>query len=96
MRRIAMHKIKEVLRLKYLNQLSNRQIETMIGVSRSSVSNYLKKYEALDMDIEAVLKLSDTELSRLFVKKRSTAPKKNLSIIHPSWAEVREELSKKV
>ena len=95
MRRITMHKIKEVLRLKYLNQLSNRQIETMTGVSRSSVSNYLKTYEALDMDIEAVLKLSDAELSGLFVKKRSTAPKKDLSIIHPNWAEVREELSRK-
>lgn len=28
-----MSKIKEVLRLKYLNQLSNRQIQTMTGVS---------------------------------------------------------------
>ena len=95
MRRITMHNIKEVLRLKYLNQLSNRQIETMIGVSRSSVSSYLKIYEALDMDIEVVLKLSDAELRGLFVKKRSTAPKKDLSVIHPNWAEVREELSRK-
>ena len=92
-----MSKIKEVLRLKYLNQLSNRQIETMSGVSRSSVSNYLKISEALDMDmdIDEVLKLSDTALNNLFVKKRSVAPKKEISVIHPDWAEVRKELSQK-
>ncbi len=37
-----MSKIKEVLRLRYLNQLSNRQIQTMTGVSRNSVANYIK------------------------------------------------------
>ena len=95
MRRITMSKIKEVLRLKYLNQLSNRQIQTMTGVSRSSVSNYLKVYEALDTSIEKVLEFSDNKLKELFVKKRSMSPKKDLSSIHPNWAELREELSKK-
>jgi hypothetical protein len=33
-----MSKIKEVLRLKYLNLLSNRQIQTITGVSRNSVA----------------------------------------------------------
>jgi transposase len=90
-----MSKIKEVLRLKYLNQLSNRQIQTMTGVSRSSVSNYLKVYEALDMPIEELLEFSSSQLNELFVKKHSMKPKKDLSSIHPNWAEVREELSKK-
>lgn len=39
-----MSKIKKVLRLKYRNQLSNRQIQTMTGVSRNSVANYIKSY----------------------------------------------------
>ena len=42
MRRIAMSKIKEVLRLKFLNQLSNRQIKTIAGVSSNSVANETK------------------------------------------------------
>ena len=91
MRRIIMSKIKEVLRLKYLNQLSNRQIQTMTGVSKSSVSNYLKEYERLDRSIEELLQLSDSELNELFAKKHSIKPKKDLSAIHPNWA----ELSKK-
>jgi len=96
MRRITMHKIREVLRLKYLNKLSNRQIETMTGVSRSSVSNYLKVCETLEMDLDTLLGLSDKDLNGLFTKKTSSSPvKEDVSIIHPNWAEVRQELSKK-
>ena len=96
MRRITMHKLKEVLRLKYLNKLSNRQIETMTGVSRSSVSNYLKIRETLEMDIAELLDLNDKELSKLFSKKTVPNPtQRDVSVIHPDWAEVRKELSKK-
>lgn len=91
-----MHKLKEVLRLKYLNKLSNRQIETMTGVSRSSVSNYLKVRETLEMELAELLELSDAVLNDLFTKKTSSLlAKKDLSEIHPNWAEVRKELSKK-
>lgn len=71
MRRITMSKLKEVLRLKYLNQLSNRQIQTMTGISRSSVSNYIKQYEVLAISVEELLELSDSKLNELFVKKHS-------------------------
>ena len=91
-----MSKIKEVLRLKYLNQLSNRQIQTMTGVSRNSVSNYIKGYVELDSTLDEVLALSDNELEELFVKN---TPKiqtvKKVIIEHPDWNEVRIELSRK-
>lgn len=95
MRRITMSKLKEVLRLKYLNQLSNRQIQTMTGISRSSVSNYIKQYEVLAISVEELLELSDSKLNELFVKKHSVKVKKDLSTIHPNWAEIKEELSQK-
>ena len=47
-----MNKIKEVLRLKYINQLSNRQIQSITGVSRNSVANYMKIYLELSSSIE--------------------------------------------
>ena len=79
-----MSKIKEVLRLKYRNQLSNRQIQTMTGVSRNSVANYIKNYIALGSTLDEILALSDKELSELFA---STKPKKHpinrLESIHP-------------
>ena len=90
-----MSKIKEVLRLKYLNQLSNRQIQTMTGVSRSSVANYIKSYRELDSTLDEVLELSDSVLEQLFLKKKLTTAVAKADIIHPDWSEVREELSRK-
>ena len=44
-----MSKIKEVLRLKYLNLLSNRQIQTITGVSRNSVANYANSFNEMNL-----------------------------------------------
>ena len=96
MRRISMNKIKEVLRLKYRNQLSNRQIQTMTGVSRNSVANYIKSYITLGSTLDEVLALSDKELSELFTaNKPKVYHSKCLENIHPDWNEVKQELSKK-
>jgi hypothetical protein len=97
MRRVYMSKIKEVLRLKYLNQLSNRQIQTMTGVSRNSVANYMKSYIELSASLEDVLALSDTDLEQLFHPNKSTPNTKTaaLAVVHPDWNSIREELTKK-
>ena len=95
MRRVSMSKIKEVLRLKYRNQLSNRQIQTMTGVSRNSVANYIKSYIELGSSLDEVLNLSDVDLAQLFISKRPIQAKKSLDVIHPDWNEVHEELSRK-
>ena len=91
-----MSKIKDVLRLKYLNQLSNRQIQTMTGVSRNSVANYIKSYIELGSTLDEVLTLSDNELEELFVKNTpKTQVVKKVIIEHPDWNEIRIELARK-
>ncbi len=91
-----MSKIKEVLRLKYLNQLSNRQIQTMTGVSRNSVANYINSYTELGSTLDDALVLSDNELEELFVKNTpKTHTVKKVIIEHPDWNEVRIELARK-
>lgn len=92
-----MSKIKEVLRLKYLNKLSNRQIQSITGVSRNSVANYIKSYMELEASLEEVLGLNDKDLEQLFhpSKPRSTSKQSALKSIHPDWNYVREELSNK-
>lgn len=94
MRRIPMHKIKEVLKLKYQNNLSNRQIQTMIGVSKSSVANYIKIYKMLESELTEVLSLSHKDLEDLFHPKKSTYGSKH-KIDHPNWNSIREELTQK-
>ena len=92
-----MSKIKEVLRLKYLNQLSNRQIQSITGISRNSVANYIKSYIQLEALLEDVLELSDTDLEQLFHpnKPMPSTKQTTLALIHPDWNYVREELTKK-
>lgn len=97
MRRVCMSKIKEVLRLKYLNKLSNRQIQTMTGVSRNSVANYAKSFVELSSSLDDVLGLSDTDLEQLFHPSKPTQESKPSvsTLVHPDWNLVREELTKK-
>ena len=92
-----MNKIKEVLRFKYLNQLSNRQIQSITGISRNSVANYIKSYTELDTALADVLALSDTDLEQLFHPDKPTPMTKQsaIALIHPDWNSVREELTKK-
>jgi DNA-directed RNA polymerase specialized sigma24 family protein len=59
MMRIRMSKIKEVLRLKYLNLLSNRQIQTITGVSRNSVAN---SFNEMNLSLEKTLELNDEDI----------------------------------
>ena len=61
--------MKEVLRLKYLNQLSNRKIQFITVVSRKSVSNYVKIYLELASSIEELLNLNNDDLENLFHPK---------------------------
>ncbi|MDD2791512.1 MAG: IS21 family transposase [Sulfurimonas sp.] len=92
-----MSKIKEVLRLKYLNQLSNRQIQSLTGVSRNSVANYLHSFVELETSLEDVLELQESDLEQLFHPNKPTPQSKQtlLALIHPDWKSVREELTKK-
>ncbi len=97
MRRVCMSKIKEVLRLKYLNQLSNRQIQSITGISRNSVANYVNCFITLDTSLEDVLELKESDLEQLFHPSKPTPKTKQtaLALIHPDWNNVREELTKK-
>ena len=59
-------------------------------------SNNIKSYIALGSTLNEVLALSDADLTQLFVKDKPKAQTvKKVSIIHPDWNEVREELTKK-
>lgn len=89
-----MSKIQEVLRLKYLNQLSNRQIETITGVSRNSVANYVKIFEKLDSSIDEVLSLDNNNLEDLFLPNKKVPTVKKASY-EPDWSQIQQELTQK-
>lgn len=90
-----MRKIKEVLRLKYHNKLSNRQIQTMTGVSRNSVANYVNCFKGLSLSLEEVMGLSDNEMEKHFHPTKPSISQKSSSLTHPDWNAIREELTQK-
>ena len=89
-----MSKIQEVLRLKYLNELSNRNIESISGISRNSVANYVKIFEMIDSSIEEVLELSNSDLEDLFHPNKKIKTTKKVSY-EPDWNQIQQELTQK-
>ncbi len=70
-RRLPVRKIKEVLRLKYSCNLSEREISRSCQVSRSTVADYLMKAKAAGISWPESLALTDTQIEeRLFPVKR--------------------------
>jgi len=91
-----MSEIKKVLRLKYRNNMSIRQIQSMTSISKSSVANYIKIYTDLEVPLDEVLSLNDSDLEDLFFIKKSRSAQTNTTTLqHPDWSEVRRELTRK-
>lgn len=89
-----MNKTKEVLRLKYLSNLSNRNIQHLGVASKSSVSNITTHFEKSALTIDEALEMEDEKLlSLLFPELKQYQPK--TSKPHPDWNTVHYELSKK-
>ena len=92
MRRIRMSKIKEVLRLKYLNLLSNRQIQTITGVSRNSIANYANSFNEMNLSLDHTLKLEDEEVEQLFHSKKPLVSKISTTVVEIDWNNIHQEL----
>lgn len=66
-RRHTMRKIREVLRLRFEQGCSQRQIQASTGLSKGSVSDYLKRAAEAGLTWEQARDLGDAEVdSRLF------------------------------
>jgi len=61
-RRLSMRKIKEVLRLKWENNLSNRQIAKSCSISHSTAKDYLHRAELAGLSWPLDPKLDDAAI----------------------------------
>ena len=52
MRRLSMKKIKAILRLKFITNISYRQISRALNVPSSTVGDYCKRFEIIDKKID--------------------------------------------
>ncbi len=91
--RLTMRKIKEVLRLKYENALSDSKIANSCCIARSTVADYINKATRAGIRWPIPEGMDETELERLLFP-----PQVNISPQHrgePDWSDVYEELKNK-
>lgn len=91
--RLSMRKIKEVLRLKWANDLSDRKIAQSCNVSRPAVANYIERAEQAGLSWPLPDTLNDTELERLLFPARHKLSGRDR--VPPDLLKVHQELQKK-
>ena len=90
--RLSMRKIKEVLRLKWANNLSDRMIAQSCNISRTAVANYVERATAAGLSWPMPDTLKDVELERLLFPGLR---KPSLDRALPDWLKTHQELQKK-
>lgn len=90
--RLSMRKVREVLRLKHDKNLSNRKISKSCQISRSTVADYLERFERLGLAWPLPEYLCDEKLESLLFKT-TEEPVRGKS--KPDMEYVHKELKKK-
>ena len=79
---LTMRKIKEILRLRWALELSERMIGASLKIAHSTVGEYLKRAERAGLDWAQVENMAESELkARLFPPKPSGSTKRS----EPDW-----------
>jgi transposase len=91
--RLTVRKIREILRLKWGCQLSERVVARSCRISHSTVGDYVKRAETAGLKLPLPEDLSDNRLYELLFPR--TEPGVSQAIPLPDWKEVYLELRKK-
>ena len=92
MRRLSMKKIKDVLRLRFITNISYRQISRALNTPSSTTADYCKRFEITNYSIDEFLSLEEDEIYQLLFPEKSlpktykTRPKPNVEYIHKEIA----------
>jgi transposase len=93
MEKLSMRKVKEVLRLKFELDLSERQISKSTQTSRATVGDYLRRFAVSGLPWPLPPALTDTNIeARLFPPKPTIADALRPL---PDWPQVNQEMRKK-
>lgn len=92
-KRLSMRKIKEVLRLKFVQGLSNRRIAAACGIARPTVAEYLRRAASAGLSWPLAEHLDDSRLEQLLFPPPPDLPAQARGI--PDWHQVHQELKHK-
>ena len=91
--RLTIRKIKEILRLKWECDLSHSKIAQSCGISRSTVSEYLRRAEVAGLSWPLPEDLSKIDLEKRLYPTRSSNRKQAYPT--PDWPTIQKEVKKK-
>ena len=94
MERLSMKKIKEILKLKYITDISYRQISRAVNVPPSTVADYCKRFKITKYTIDEILKNDEDIIYQLLF------PEKKLPRVYedrplPDTGYIHKEIAKK-
>jgi len=89
---LSMRKIREILRLKWESKLGDRPVANSCGVSRSTVSDYVRRARAAGLSWPLPEELDEDALTALLFPPMPSAESRPPL---PNWAEVHRELKRK-
>lgn len=84
---ISMRKIKEILRLIVKMKLSPRNVSKALGIGRSTIQDYLSRFEEAALTLEDIDSLTEDELERRLFPIASSGHNRPL----PCWAAMHQE-----
>ena len=93
MERLSMRKIRDVLRLKFDCGLADRQIAKSVGLARSSVGEYVRRFQAAGLVWPLSAALPDAELEACLFPALPSVPGQRRPL--PDWSWVHQELRRK-
>ena len=94
MRRISMKKIKDILKLRYIVELSFPKIAIATNTPKSTASDYCKRFEITKYTIEEFLEIDEDKIYQLLFPERKETSKKLLRPM-PDMNYIAKELSKR-
>ena len=92
-KRLSMRKIKEVLRLKWANQCSNRQIARLCSISRPTVADYLLRAQTAQLGWPLPPDLDDGQLEQRLFPAPPNLPASERGL--PDWSSIYQDMKRK-
>jgi transposase len=91
--RLTMRKIREVFRLKFDCAISNRQIAKSCSIARSTVAEYLFRFQQADLSWPLPQDIDDSQLEQLLYPQLPTLPAHERPL--PDWSYIHQQLRHK-
>jgi len=88
-----MTKIRSILRL--YTRVSKKTISEKAGATRNTVKKYIRHYIAMNIPLEELDQMSDTELEHLFSIKEQNEPQKRMNDLLDIFPEIEKDLKRK-